>query len=265
LRFLKTSICARFQYNGDDVRFLMNDKNTVLDSYTFGATPANASWHRTPDGGAWASTTTSSPTKNSSNNPILTSTFKSQGIYDGWILESTEVSNIGGTLSSAATTFNLGDSAADKQYRTILSFNTGRNLPDTAVITKVTLKIKRPTTGFLVGNNNPFTWGLGLKADVCKNFFGTTVALQLADFNYNNATNCKLLAGSFGNAPTASWYSANILNTAFAKINKTGLTQFRLRFSKDDNDDGLADYFKFFSGNAGTASRPQLIIQYYVP
>jgi hypothetical protein len=193
-----------------------------------------------------------------------TLTYTSAASQDGWILESTETSNAGGTLNTTGATFLLGDAAADKQYRSILSFNTA-SLPDNATITSITLKIRRPTTGFLTGNNNPFSWGLGLKADVCKSMFGTTSALQLSDFNYTNTTNCKLLAAAFGSTPSASWYSANLLSTAFAKVNKTGLTQFRLRFAKDDNDDGLADYLSFYSGNATAANRPQLVITYNVP
>jgi peptide/nickel transport system substrate-binding protein len=185
----------------------------------------------------------------------------SVGTQDGWILESTEISNAGGTMNAAATTFNLGDDTGDKQYRSILSFNT--TLPNTAVITKVTLKIR--AYGAMVGNNNPFTWGQGLRVDVCKGTFGTS-ALQLTDFNYFNATNCKLLAGTFGNTPVSGWYSVNLISTAWSKVNKTGLTQFRLRFYKDDNDDGAADYWRFYSGNYTTASlRPTLIIEYYIP
>ncbi|MEW5829984.1 MAG: hypothetical protein AB1846_13910 [Chloroflexota bacterium] len=45
----------------------------------------------------------------------------------------------------------------------------------------------------------------------------------------------------------------------------TGVTQFRLRFARDDNDDKGADCLKFFSGNAALWARPQLIIEYYVP
>ena len=172
---------------------------------------------------------------------------------------------MGGTKDDTSTTFYLVDGVDDKQYRAILSFNTG-GLPDTAVITKVILKIKRPATGFLTGNNNPFTWGLGLKVDVCRTSFGTTAALQLGDFNYTNATNCKLLVGTFGSAQVAYWYSANILGTAFSRINKTGTTQFRLRFGKDDNDDNAADYLKFYSGNStDSTSRPTLVIEYYIP
>ena len=69
----------------------------------------------------------------------------------------------------------------------------------------------------------------------------------------------------FGDTPKAYWYSTNILTTAFAKINLTGWTQFRLRFAKDDNNNLMADFMRFISGNAGAANRPVLTIQYTVP
>jgi hypothetical protein len=57
-----------------------------------------------------------------------------------------------------------------------------------------------------------------------------------------------------------------LLTTAYPYINKTGTTQFRLRFKLDDDNDNTADYMKFFSGNYGTVNdRPVLVIQYYVP
>lgn len=51
----------------------------------------------------------------------------------------------------------------------------------------------------------------------------------------------------------------------FTYINKTGSTQMRLRFSKQDNGNKRANYVSFYSGNAGTSSRPKLIITYYIP
>jgi len=44
-------------------------------------------------------------------------------------------------------------------------------------------------------------------------------------------------------------------------INLSGTTQFRLRFATDDNNDNnIADYVRFLSGNYATASaRPALI------
>ena len=44
------------------------------------------------------------------------------------------------------------------------------------------------------------------------------------------------------------------------------MTQFRLYFTRDDNDDLGADFMKFFSGNyANAAARPTLVITYTVP
>ncbi len=186
-------------------------------------------------------------------------TFRSNGAQDGWILESTEFSNAGGTLNNTATTFVLGDNAADKQYRSILSFYTAP-LPDTAVITKVTLKIKQygaPT------GTNPFTTHGVLYVDIRTGAFGGNGALQTLDFQ---VTASKAAAGTIPNAPVNGWYSKVWNANIFSYINKTGVTQFRLRFQKDDNDDLGADYLAFLSGNAATISaRPTLVIEYYVP
>ncbi len=45
-----------------------------------------------------------------------------------------------------------------------------------------------------------------------------------------------------------------------------GLTQLRLRFKLDDNNDGTANTIGFFSSNyAVTSYRPRLVINYYIP
>jgi len=56
-----------FNNDGDDVRFLKEDATTVLDSYTYGSTGYDVSWYRIPDGGAWQTTTNSTPTKGAAN------------------------------------------------------------------------------------------------------------------------------------------------------------------------------------------------------
>ncbi len=44
------------------------------------------------------------------------------------------------------------------------------------------------------------------------------------------------------------------------------MTQLRLRFSTDDNNDNGADIIRFFSGNVAVFGvRPILMISYYVP
>lgn len=176
---------------------------------------------------------------------------------DGWILESKETSGIGGTLNSAATTLRVGDDAANKQYMSVLSFDTSA-LPDNAVITKVTLKFKYAgKTGTL-----PFDTHGKLYADIRKGAFGTSALLQPGDFN---AFASKLKALIYANTPVDNWYSQSLNPVDFAYIKLNGKTQFRLRFNKDDNNDRGADFLKLYSGSAAETDRPQLIIEYYVP
>ncbi len=190
--------------------------------------------------------------------PAVVAYLKSNGDADGWILESSETSNAGGTMNNTATTFNLGDDAADKQVRAVLSFDTS-SLPDNAILTKVTLKIKyQGTTG-----TNPFTTHGALYVDIRSGAFGGNSALQISDFQIAASQNA---AGTIPNAPTNGWYSKAWTSGIFSYINKSGLTQFRLRFQKDDNDDLGADLIKFYSGDVSTISyRPQLIVEYVVP
>ncbi len=56
-----------FNNSGDDVRFLKEDAETVLDAYTYGSTDHDESWYRSPDGGNWATEPTEWPTKGTSN------------------------------------------------------------------------------------------------------------------------------------------------------------------------------------------------------
>jgi hypothetical protein len=194
--------------------------------------------------------------KNVINAP-LPMTLNSVAANDGWILESGENSNLGGVLNNTATIFQVGDDAANKQYRSILHFDTSA-LPDTAVITSVTLKIK--TQGQI--GTNPFTTHGGLLADIRKTFFGTTMGLQIGDFQAGASS---MGAATFDAAPVGGWYSAALKSTGYSFINLTGTTQFRLRFTLDDNNDHGADYMRFYSGNAAAALGPQLIVKYYVP
>jgi hypothetical protein len=183
--------------------------------------------------------------------------FRSVGANDGWVLESTETSGVGGTLNATATTFRLGDDAADKQYRSILHFDTS-SLPDTAVITSVELSINyhsvvgsEPTSDLLV--------------DIRKPRFGTSADLEIGDFQ---AAASKSAAASFMTVTmdeNGTWFLAYLASNDYQYVNLTGTTQFRLRYAVDDNNNNSADYCAFYSGNAAFAHRPQLVIYYYVP
>jgi len=191
---------------------------------------------------------------------IIPLTLTSSDIQDGWILESSETSNKGGTLNSTATVLNVGDNAQDKQYKSIMSFNTS-GLPNNALITKAQLKIK--VQGFIGGNMFTPTKILGsLLMDIRKPRFGTNTNLEITDFEaVANASS----VGVLGSVSGTGWRTITLKSTAYPFINLTGTTQFRLRFQKDDNDDLGADYLKIFSGNAPSASQPQLIVEYSLP
>jgi hypothetical protein len=184
--------------------------------------------------------------------------LKSAGAQDGFVLETSETSNQGGVIDATAVTFNLGDTATRQQYRAILSFNTA-SLPDNAIITGVTLKIKKHS----VAGTNPFSTHLKIAIDIRKGAFSNVAALQPTDFQAGASRN---VVGVFSNNPTpAGWYSSALKPAAYPYINLAGVTQFRLRFQTDDDNDAVADFIRFYSGNAAAANRPILVIQYYVP
>ena len=67
------------------------------------------------------------------------------------------------------------------------------------------------------------------------------------------------------NNPYYGWYWTYLDSAAFPYINLYGITQFRLRFQLDDNNDRRIDYIRFYSGNTNNiADRPQLVIEYYL-
>lgn len=185
-------------------------------------------------------------------------TFTSAASEDGWILESGETTTTGGTMNSANSILAIGDNASNRQYRSILSFDTS-SLPDTAVITAATLKFKYAgTIGTL-----PFSTHGNLLADVRKGPFNSSSSLQLNDFKAGASLNAVL---SYINNAVDNWYSNSFASANFQYVNLAGVTQFRLRFATDDNNDLGADFLKIYSGNTATAAdRPQLIIEYHLP
>jgi carboxypeptidase T len=187
-------------------------------------------------------------------------TFTSGGAQDGWVLESGETTNAGGSLSATTNTtsaLRLGDNNQDRQYRTVVSFDTS-SIPDGATIVSVTLRLLR---GSLTGTN-PFTTHGTCWVDVQNGsgFSGSTT-LQNADFQ---AAATAVHAATLSNAASNGIWSTGSLNAAgLAAVNKIGTTQLRVSFNLDDNDDTGNDYLGYYSGENGTAgNRPQLVVTY---
>jgi WD40-like Beta Propeller Repeat len=189
---------------------------------------------------------------------LTTALFRSNGANDGWVLESGEDTNQGGSLNAAAPTFYLGDNAQDRQFRALLHFQTA-TLPDQAVVVRTTLKIKK----YGVTGTDPFSTHQNVLVDIRYGPFSGANALQVTDFQAAASRNG---VGTIVNAPTNNWYSSRLRAAAFPYINLVGITQLRLRFQVDDNDNLTADTLRFYSGDYGDlAFRPRLEIQYYLP
>ena len=188
-----------------------------------------------------------------------TLTFTSVGAEDGWVLESTETSNVGGSIKAGDTSNKallLGDSSKKQQYKSILSFDTS-SLPDNATITSATLRVQRGT----LSGASPFSTHGALLADVVTGSFNGNTVLEKADFQ---APATAVGVASLSNAASNGAWSEGALNiNGLAAINKTGRTQFRLYFNLDDDNDKDADYLGYYAGEYGTAaSRPQLVVTY---
>ncbi|HTP01489.1 MAG TPA: PQQ-dependent sugar dehydrogenase [Anaerolineales bacterium] len=184
--------------------------------------------------------------------------FLSEAVLDGTVRETTENSGVGGPLNATAATLHVGDGPLRRQWRAVLSFNTP-SLPDRAVITMAHLRIKQAS----ISSSSPFGTLGSLVADMGVPRFGPSAGLEKPDFQ---AGATKTAAATFNPTPSSGWYTGAVATANLGLINRTGRTQFRLRFTLDDNNDPVANFAEFFSGDTATAAdRPQLVIQYYVP
>lgn len=191
--------------------------------------------------------------------PPTTTTFISVAAEDGYIEESSETSGVGGSANSTASNtsaLRAGDERRDRQYRSILSFDTAA-IPDGATVQTVTLRVRRAS---LTGTS-PFTTHGNLSVDVQNGGFNGNVALETADFQAAATATavCNLSNAAANNDwSECTWNAAGLL-----AINKTGKTQVRFAFTLDDNDDGGNDYLGYYSANNGTAANhPQLVVTY---
>ena len=186
--------------------------------------------------------------------------FTSVGAQDGYALESSETSNLGGSssaTSSSTSALRAVDDSSDRQYKAFVSFDTS-SLPDNAAILSATLKLRRGT----VSGANPFTTHSTCLVDI-KGGAGFGGSLTPANSDFQAAADANQVA-TLSNAPNNGDWSTGTLNSAGrASINKTGHTQFKIYFLVDDNDDLGTDYIGWYSGDNSTAgNRPVLEVVY---
>ncbi len=209
--------------------------------------------------GAWDTRIGSFAFPSCTSTPTITKTLYSTASLDGWTLESGAGTGDGGSLNSTATSLRVGDDAANRQYRSILSFDTS-GVPASAVITSVTLKFNQQG----ITGGNPFNTMGNIVVDMRKGAFNGNPALESVDFQapatYSGAM-------TITNSPVSGWYTKSLGSSYFAGINRYGNTQFRLRFATPSNKNLAANGLSFYSGDFTTTPslRPTLIIKYYVP
>ena len=168
--------------------------------------------------------------------------FYSADAKDGYVTESSETSNVGGTFKTTAT--YLGDSASKQQHIAVLHFDTS-SIPDNATITSATISIRR-----LGKNGDPSVLGT-ITVDIKNGYYGTSDALAAHDFEAaSSATDVATLPYPAANG---NWVEGDLNSSGLSNINKTGCTQFKIRFTTDDDNDGTADYLSLYdSGDPPT-------------
>jgi uncharacterized lipoprotein YddW (UPF0748 family) len=191
-----------------------------------------------------------------SNAPV-SMTFDSVASEDGYVLESSETSNVGGTINSTNTTFAVGDDSSKRQFKGVVSFDTS-SLPDDATIQTVSLKL----TQYSINGGDPWASLGTLNVHLAAPNFGASSALATEDFAAApTVSNVATVAKPSGNQVTVT----SALNSAGVRaVSKTGKTQLRVEFSIDDDNDAANDYVNFYSGDYTTNAnyRPKLEVQY---
>jgi len=171
-------------------------------------------------------------------------TFSSLDARDGTLKESTETSGVGGNAYS--TYSYIGDTSSKQQYLIVLHFDTS-SIPDGATITSATLSMRR--TGKA---GDPTSLGT-ITVDIKNGYYGTSESLLAADFEAaSSATGVATLPYPAANG---DWVEGDLNSSGLSNINKTGVTQFKVRFTTDDDNDGTADYLNIYDG---TTSNPTL-------
>jgi len=181
--------------------------------------------------------------------------LRSMGAEDGRLREFNETSDRGGYANATKTgsaALRVGDQRKDKQWMSLLSFDSSV-IPPGADITRASLHLTRGAT-----SGDPQATHGQLLIDVQTGGFGGVTALAKSDFE------ASATAPAAGQLTVDAQSAFGVFGpSGMAAINRGGVTQVRIRFELDDDDDGTADYLGFHSGSsADEGLQPALEIEY---
>ena len=178
----------------------------------------------------------------------------SQATKDGSILEKRDKKGKGGAINSQSAAMVIGDNKLNKQSRGILSFDTSA-IPSDATLISAQITLTRQN----ITAHDPFAALKGLFIDMRSGYFGKKDALESADFSADGAT--KNIT-EISNTPSSGVYTVSLPDSALALINRSGATQFRLRFKSASNRNNSAENVTFYTGNASDDNKPTLTLRY---
>ncbi len=185
----------------------------------------------------------------------MAKTVVSTGGQDGYVATLSPTATTGGY--SVAIDIYVGDNA-DMPLRGVVSFDTS-SIPDNATILSAELRLFYTQASL----GNPWTSNGALVADISNGCLGGNCSLTASDFEASvSASNAVMFAAPIDNKAGTSLVGT-VNATAFDQVNKLGVTQFKLRFQNNSNNNRASDYLLLAGGEYYlTGYRPVLIVKY---
>ncbi len=196
----------------------------------------------------------------------FTNQFYSVAAEDGFVTEWHWSSEVGGTPTATAPTFQVGDSGNRQQVIGILSFDTS-SIPANATIDAVYLRLYRAGTATFPTNLGNLVIDMKNPYKTPTNWmFGSTRGVASDDFqgyaDFREVATIPI-------PPLVNQYTPdiNLGLTGQLALNKGGTTQMRIRFQIPDDGDAAADVVTFGAAESGATSpiRPRLTVVYRTP
>ncbi len=180
----------------------------------------------------------------------LAGVIKSQGALDGYVFKA-------GRIDTGGRDLGAGDGPNGECARAFLSFDLSELNPDPVEVRSARLLFKvRHITG-----NPAADLGALLVEHVHYGPQLTSQAFNLGTLSPQQPCSLSNLTGPW----LSCWKGVEVQDDVAHWLERRGMVQFRLRFSRDTDGDAAEDSAMFYSGDAADSERPFLEVVYYAP